>query len=298
MRGIFLSVAITMGLLAPGLSASEQKTLQQAGAFGHHPIRVLLLGDSITLTLGIGLDYKTQVRYGVDISNHSTLGCDLDPQLEIFTSGKPGPATPGCSEWRALWPFLTAAVHPDVVALGVGRWEISDHFYQGHWVHIGQKVWDDHVASDLRAAIAIFRLFGARVVLLTMPYINPSDRQPNGQPWAENTPGRARLYNQLVMKVARADPKEVTVVDLNKLLSPRGVYTSVVHNVRMRWTDGIHVTIAGGEYLQRNILPVFDRIGLQAEAAVAAATKKANEAKKKAKTKAARAAAPPPRHHR
>ncbi len=212
-------MALLVGL-APGLSSSEHQALTRAGAFGHHPVKVLLLGDSIALTLGIGLTKGAQSHYGITISNHSTLGCDLDPQLEIFTSGKPGPATPGCGEWRALWPFLTAAVHPDVVALGVGRWEVSDHFYQGHWVHIGQKVWDDHVAADLRAAVAIFHLFGAKVVLFTMPYIDPSDRQPDGQPWVENTPQRARLYNALVERVARADPGVVTAVDLNRHAEP------------------------------------------------------------------------------
>jgi hypothetical protein len=269
MMAFFMSVAMLFGLVAPGLSATEHSTLEHAGAFGHHPIRVLLLGDSITLTLGIGLDHDSHAHYGVTISNHSTLGCDLDPQLEIFTSGASGPATPGCSEWRALWPFLTAAVDPQVVALGLGRWEVSDHFYQGHWVHVGQKVWDDHVVADLRDAIGIFRLFGARVVLLTMPYINPSDRQADGRPWIENTPGRARLYNRLLERVVRSDPGEVSVVDLNKMLSPKGVYTSVVHGVRVRWTDGIHVTISGGEYLQAGILPFVDRIGLQAEKTMA-----------------------------
>jgi hypothetical protein len=285
MRAFFLSVAMVMGLIAPGLSAREHTTLAQAGAFGDRPVRVLLLGDSIALTLGIGLDYHAHANYGVTIANHSTLGCDLDPQLEIYTSGAPGPATPGCSEWRALWPFLTAATAPDVVALGLGRWEVSDHFFRGHWVHIGQKVWDDHVVQDLRDAIGIFRIFGAKVVLLTMPYIDPSDRQANGQPWVENTPGRAKLYNQLLQRVAQSDPSEVSVIDLNKMLSPNGVYTTSVHGVTVRWTDGIHITSAGGEYLQRAMLPVMGRLGLAAEPDVARAVARINAAVKAQKAR-------------
>jgi hypothetical protein len=267
-RAFVLSVALMLGL-APGLSSAEHQALASAGAFGHHPVKVLLLGDSIALTLGIGLTKGAQSHYGVTISNHSTLGCDLDPELEILTSGQPGPATPGCGQWRALWPFLTASVHPDVVALGVGRWEVSDHLYRGHWVHIGQKVWDDHIVSDLRAAVRIFHLFGAKVVLFTMPYIDPSDRQADGQPWAENTPQFARIYNGLVQQVARSDPREVSVIDLNQLLGPGGVFTLSVHGVRVRWVDGIHISAAGGQYLQPHILPAMDRLGLEAEAAVA-----------------------------
>jgi hypothetical protein len=265
-----LSATVLLGALAPGLSRADQQQLARAGAYGHHPIKVLLVGDSIALTLGIGLDVGAQSGYGVTISNHATLGCDLDPQLEIFTSGKVGPATPGCREWRALWPFLTAAVDPQVVAFGVGRWEVSNHFYQGQWVHVGEKVWDDHVAADLQAAITMFHAYGAKVVLFTMPYVNPPNRQPDGQPWVENTPARARLFNQIVRQVARADPGVVTVVDLNKMLSPHGVYTTAIDGVTVRWSDGVHVTAAGGELLQRQILPVIDRLGLAVDPARAA----------------------------
>jgi hypothetical protein len=154
-----------------------------------------------------------------------------------------------------------------VVVLGVGRWEVSEHFYRGHWVDMDDPVWAAHVAADLRHAISIFHLFGAKTVLLNMPFIDPSDRQPDGQPWAENAPALARDYNALVKRVARANPKEVTVIDLNKMLSPQGVYTLTVQGVLARWTDGIHVTVAGGELLQGQILPEIDRLGLQAEVA-------------------------------
>jgi hypothetical protein len=285
MRALLLSACVAFGLVgavglgagaatsthaaAPGLSRHEHAALARSGAFGSHPVQVLLLGDSIALTLGVGLAVNDHSNYGLTISDHATLGCDLDPTLEIITSGKPGPATPGCNEWRGLWPFLTAAVHPQVVALGVGRWEVSDHLYQGHWVHMGDPIWDAHVASDLRHAISIFRLFGAKVVLFTMPYIEPSDRQPDGQPWPENTPGMARAYNAVVRQVARAEPKTVTVIDLNKMLSPHGTFTPTVDGVVVRWSDGIHVTTPGGVLLQRQILPVIDRLGLQVEAAAA-----------------------------
>jgi hypothetical protein len=251
----------------PGLSAPIHAALVRSGAYGHHPVQWLIVGDSIALTLGIGLSQGNRSAYGVNITSHATLGCDLDPTLQIFTSGQAGPATQGCNKWRALWPYLTATVHPQVVALGVGRWEVSDHLYQGHWVHIGQRRWDAHLAADIRHAIGIFRTFGAKVVLFNMPYIDPNDHQPNGLPWAENTPTRVQAYNALVDRVARADPLEVTVVNLNKMLSPHGMYTASIHGVVARWADGIHVTTSGGELLQRQILPVIDRLGLEAEAA-------------------------------
>jgi len=248
--------------LALGLSAGERAALQRSGAYGAHPVRMLILGDSIALTLGMGLADGSQAAYGITIDDHATLGCDLDPQLPVRTTGVAGPATAGCQEWRSLWPFLTAAEHPQVVALGIGRWEVSDHRLDGRWVHVGQPVWDAHLEGDLRAAVAIFHQFGARVVLFTMPYVDPTARQADGHPWAENTAARTRAFNAIVWRVARADPTQVSVIDLNRMLSPAGVYTASVDGVRVRWPDGVHVTTAAGQLLQRQILPQIDRIGL------------------------------------
>jgi SGNH domain-containing protein len=267
--GIRLDQPVPLGL-GLGLTPADRSALAQAGAFGAHPVRLLILGDSIALTLGMGLSSGAQTGYGVAVDDHATLGCDLDPQLPVRESGTVGKATPGCDSWRSLWPFLTASAHPQVVALGVGRWEVADHRLHGHWVHVGQAAWDRHLTGDLDSAIAIFHEFGARVVLFTMPYVDPSERQPDGLPWSENQPSRVRAFNALVRQVARSHPGEVDVIDLNRMLSPDGIFTTSVDGVTVRWADGVHVTTAAGELLQRQILPQIDRIGLDDETAARA----------------------------
>jgi hypothetical protein len=253
--------------LPPGLSSSEHAALERAGAYGPHPVRLLVLGDSIVLTLGMGLSVDSRQHYGVSLTDDATVGCDLDPHLQVFTSGAAGPATPGCDNWRALWPFLIGGQRPQVVALGLGRWEIADHLLDGRWVHIGEPAWDGHLTADLQSAVTILHSFGAKVVLFTMPYVDPSDRQPDGLPWSENTPARVQAYNALVRQVARAHPGVVSVLDLNRMLSPGGVYTASVSGVHVRAKDGIHISEGGGELLQRQILPAVDRIGMEDEAA-------------------------------
>jgi hypothetical protein len=253
--------------LPPGLTATEHAALQQSGAYGAHPLRLLLLGDSISMTLGMGLSVDARQQYGVSVIDDATVGCDLDPQLQVVTSGAVGPATPGCDNWRGLWPFLVAGQRPEVVALGLGRWEIADHLLNGRWVHIGEPAWNDHLTSDLQSAITILHSFGAKVVLFTMPYVDPSDRQPDGQAWSENTPARVQAYNTVVRDVAATHPGVVSVIDLNRMLSPDGVYTSSLSGVDVRSSDGIHISVGGGELLQRQILPAVDRIGMEDEAA-------------------------------
>ncbi len=257
--------------LPPGLSASEHAALQRVGAYGAHPVRLLIVGDSIAMTLGMGLSVQAQRHYGVSVIDDATVGCDLDPQMQVLTEGEPGQATQGCDNWRGLWPFLVAKERPLVVALGLGRWEVTDHLDDGQWVHIGEPAWDQHLTQDLQASISIFHTFGAKVVLFTMPYVDPSDRQPDGLPWSENTPARTQAYNALVRQVAQSDPGEVSVLDLNRMLSPDGVYTATVGGVDVRSSDGIHVSIAGGELVQRQILPQIDRIGMEDETTAAKA---------------------------
>ncbi len=253
--------------LPAGLTASEHSALERSGAFGRDPVRLLVLGDSIAMTLGMGLSVDARERYGVTVTDDATVGCDLDPQLQVFTSGTAGPATPGCDNWRGLWPFLIARQRPQVVALGLGRWEIADHLLDGRWVHIGEPSWDGHLTADLQSAIAILDSFGAKVVLFTMPYVDPSDRQADGFAWSENTPTRVKAYNALVRQVARTHPGVVSVIDINRMLSPAGVYTASLSGVRVRSADGIHVSVDGGELLQRQILPAVDWIGMENEAA-------------------------------
>ena len=101
-----------------------------------------------------------------------------------------GSATPACDNWRGLWPFVIAGQRPQVIALGLGRWEVADHLLDGHWVHIGEPAWNQHLTADLKSAITILHSFGAKVVLLTMPYVDPRNRQADGLPWSEYTPAR------------------------------------------------------------------------------------------------------------
>ncbi len=253
--------------LPPGLTVSEHTALERAGAYGPDPVRLTILGDSIALTLAMGLSVEAQERYGVRVTDDATVGCDLDPQLRVVTSGTVGPATPGCRNWRVSWAFLIAGQRPQVVALGLGRWEISDHLLGGHWEHIGEPAWNAHLRAELQSAIAILHSFGAKVVLFTMPYLDPTNRQPDGEPWPENTATRVRAYNTLVRQVARCHPGVVTMIDLNRMLSPDGVYADAVSGVDVRSADGVHLSLKGGELLEGQILPAIDRIGMEVEAA-------------------------------
>jgi hypothetical protein len=70
-------------------------------------------------------------------------------------------------------------------------------------------------------------------------------------------------YNRLLARVAAAHRGVVTLVDLNRILDPAGHYTMTVGGVRVRYYDGVHISIAGGLWLQSRLLPEMARLGLE-----------------------------------
>ena len=247
------------------MSAAEHGALAANAAFTTNPVRFLLLGDSVALTLGIGLSYNSRPRYGVVLNNQAPLGCDLDPTLQVNTTGTVSLAPAGCRDWRQTWATQVGAYRPQVVGLALGRWEVADHLYQGKWTHVGQRDWDRHLVAELTEGVKILSADGARVVLFTMPYVDPPQESPDGSPFSENLPSRADAYNRLVNEVGRADPGVVTVIDLNKMLDPKGQFTMTIGGVTARWSDGVHVSLPGGELVQPKILPTVAALGLAAK---------------------------------
>jgi peptidoglycan/LPS O-acetylase OafA/YrhL len=247
------------------MPSSERQALVAAGAFGAHPVRFMLVGDSIANTLAIGLEVKSVSRFGVQVINRETLGCDID-NLKAIVGGITYSPVSNCRYWRTLWPQYVAHSKPDVVGLLIGRWDITDHLENGHVVHIGQTGWDNRLYDEINQAVKDFSAHGAKVVLFTMPDINPQEAA-NGASFPENDPERVAEFNAILDRVAKIDSQTVTVVDLNKVLDPKGKFQLVVDGTAVRWPDGIHISKPGGEWLQPFVLPTVAQLGLDARAA-------------------------------
>ena len=61
----------------------------------------------------------------------------------------------------------------------------------------------------------------------------------------------------------------MTVIDAGAWLSPGGHYSVTVDGVQARCGDGVHFTVAGGEWLAKRILPVISLLGRAAPGGVA-----------------------------
>ena len=266
---------VVAGTVAPATAAvrvddvmptAERQALTAAGAFTTHPVRFLLVGDSLAFTLAVGLNVA--VRHQVRRPSHRQDRARLRPRRSAGhrrRQCRPTRSRPA-RHWRTLWRDQVAQYRPDVVGLLIGRWDITDHLDNGTVVHIGQPAWDAHLAQEIDQAVSILSSQGAKVVLFTMPYIDPPRTEPDGAIYPENSPARVTEFNQILAGVAERRSKVVTVIDLNKMLDPHGHFQSVIDGVTVRWADGIHISEPGGEWLQPAILPTVGQLGLAARA--------------------------------
>ncbi|MGA2473263.1 MAG: acyltransferase, partial [Acidimicrobiales bacterium] len=104
------------------------------------PVRVLLFGDSVALTLGIGLSYPPdQAKYGYVLSDKGILGCGVVDGPVVELMGARDETPPACDgsplvsgeplnqqPWPYQWLNAMNEVKPNVVVLLAGRWEVVD----------------------------------------------------------------------------------------------------------------------------------------------------------------------------
>ncbi|HUI04393.1 MAG TPA: acyltransferase family protein [Acidimicrobiales bacterium] len=264
------------------------------------PVKVLIVGDSVAGTLGVGLG-REMSRYGVVAVNEGSPGCSvsMDQLVQVlwFTDPPGAPCKDG--DPQALldqWRTWVDEFNPDVV-IYMARSEVLDQQVDAQWTHLGDPAFDTYVAGRFRQAVDVLGSRGAHVVLLTSPYYD-TGLQPSGAPWPEDDPARVTIDNQIIEATAGASAPspsgsgarsavgqrgtaqgaspadrsslgngKVTVLDAGAWLSPGGRFSTTVDGVDARCSDGVHLTVAGGEWLARKILPVVSLLGRAHQAA-------------------------------
>jgi peptidoglycan/LPS O-acetylase OafA/YrhL len=221
------------------------------------PVRVLLVGDSIAYMLGNGLDLVSN-QYGISLHNMGLSGCSLeDSTYRIQDSVVTPPAQ--CAGRPAAWKFELELFKPQVVVF-LARLDIVDRLELGSWVHIGEPAFDASLRAVLSHTVAELSSTGARVVFATTPYYS-SGETLNGTPWPEDAPWRVKQFNVILRQVAAAHPGTVSVLNLNRIVDPKGHYQAVIHGVPVRSSDGVHFTWAGDFWLAPQILPELRALG-------------------------------------
>lgn len=231
-------------------------------------VKVLLVGDSIAGSLGVGLG-QVAANYRVQLVNEGSPGCSvsMDQLIKVlWYTIQPGspckPGQPGALFTR--WQSWIDAYNPDVVVY-VARGELFDQEYDGRWSNLTSRGFDAYVTKRFEEAVNIFRSHGASVVLMTSPYYD-SGEQPSGAPWPEDSPARVSIDNSIIKSVvkmansgrySKESPPSVQLFHLRSLVTPDGHYTKDVAGVDLRCADGVHFTAAGGRFVARRLMPML-----------------------------------------
>ena len=123
--------------------------------------------------------------YGIDLGGRSHTGCGVAIALPLADHGVVGDPFGNCPTWPTWWADDVRELHPQVVGLVTGFWEVVDRWYQGRWQHLGDPAFDAYETAQLERAVAILSSGGARVALFTAPYFRTGE-QPDGSPWPQD----------------------------------------------------------------------------------------------------------------
>ena len=260
-------VAVVAATVVPvaAVPALALPTGARQARYSGPPVKVLLLGDSTALTLGIGL-MAHEKSYDVDEKDGGILGCGITSGLEYQLKGVDSPMAPACSgsgsteQWPQIWQGMIRTFKPNVVMILAGRWEVSNRTYEGHWTNILNPSYAANVKRQLMHADHIAGSNGAHVILLTAPCYDTGE-QPDGQPWPEDSPKRLAIYNDLVRQVTATSPN-TSMINLSAMACPGGHYEEYVDGVQIRY-DGVHFTLGGGIVFQSKIWPTVVALGRQ-----------------------------------
>ncbi len=217
------------------------------------PTRVLVVGDSVAMTLAAALPSSDSAT----VINGGVLGCGLLESGRYRYAGDVDSTPQQCAGTPARWAAAAREHSADVVAVLVGRWEVMDREIDGRWTAVGEAGYERHLRHRLTVALRTVAAAGTRVVLLTAPYSRRVER-PDGGLWPEDTTERVDRWNDLVRQVAGEQQPAVPVIDLNRRTGPQGRYAERVEGIRLRY-DGLHITARAGRWLAPWLLPQLTR---------------------------------------
>ena len=214
------------------------------------PWKLMLIGDSMAFTAGLGLA-KHAEPHGFTLANEGINGCGVVRGGPYRYFGAERTMEARCEAWPSAWGDALARNEPHLVAIVVGRWELMDRVHNGQWTNIFDPAFAAYVESEIDAALSIAASRGARVAVFTSPYYRRGTA-PGGGIFPEDDPTRVDVVNGILRRVA--ERHQAAIVDVGGWLSPNGQYTPEVEGVRVR-SDGVHLTRQTGDLLAPWLFP-------------------------------------------
>ena len=181
--------------------------------------------------------------------------------LPLDDHGAVGDPFGNCPMWPTWWADDVRQLHPQVVGLVIGFWEVQDRWLTGRWQHIGDPAYDAYETAQLERAVTILssrRGQGGAVHLALLRQGSSPTARPGPRTARPGSTGSTRL-----IEAGGAPPCR------GRSRSSRSTLPQTLHGQftldprRPRWSrqgDGVHTTtLAGGTYLAPKVLPLSGR---------------------------------------
>jgi hypothetical protein len=222
--------------------------------YNEPPLKVLLVGDSMAGSLGVGLG-ELAPGYNVELVNAAHPGCSVseDGMIEL-TYFDAAPGAP-CALDRpdrilAVWQSYVDAFRPDVVVY-LARSDLLNQQIEGHWTWVGHRIFNLWFDARLRAMLSVFMSHGASVVLMTVPV----SEEPTLNERPQDNPIRIAREGKILRIAAASDPSRVLVYDLSALLTPDFRYRVSSNGLPLHCADGVHLTSEAGVVVAADLYP-------------------------------------------
>lgn len=252
----------TVTTAAPSDDASNSPAVPQSTE--PPPSKVLLIGDSVSYSLGVGFEGNENTKQ-VAVWNQGSLYCELINGPRREQRGKEVAASDTCVRWELDWTTAIERFEPDVIVLGVGPWEVFDRQVDGQWLSFGSPEYDAVLKGQLDRVVTILaEKSGVPIVLLTTPRFERPESDENAIEWTEAGRERSDHLNEIFRQVAAEHPDTVRLVDLGAYLCPPDAErcTEKIDGVLIR-DDGIHYGEHGAKVVANWLAPRLREIALE-----------------------------------
>jgi peptidoglycan/LPS O-acetylase OafA/YrhL len=214
--------------------------------------RVLVVGDSVALTLGRGVE-RWGAAHGVFVWNGGALGCSLLEGADVRGNWGVAYQPADRCHTRENWPKVLTEFRPDVIVVLYGAW---DHYdlsfdYGAAWYSPGDPQWDAFYRQAVVDTARQLSLTGAHQLWLAPPcYAAIPGASDTGAGWYD--PSRVDVLGRIDRSVAAATPHMTVSPVAHEMGCP------VDFNAR---PDGTHYDDAGADAVATRLGPGILRLG-------------------------------------
>jgi hypothetical protein len=213
------------------------------------PVRVLVVGDSVALTLSWN---SPPVPDTLRVNSRAILGCGLVDGFAL-TGGVVNTSAQTCGDWQAFWQGGVASSQPDVVMIQYGAWEVYDHKVGGDIIESPSPEMAAAMRDGFDAGVeAVLEVKpDVRFAFVGLPCMREQNPRLGGADSERNDPEKVAWVNEVIEGYADDLGPRAVFLPLGELLCPDGEF------VESPFGDGI-LRPDGSHYRVEEVGPVWD----------------------------------------